>query len=185
MKTNKVYLSFGRHGRYGSDTPIDRLSMVEAFLSGIWLDRNFPQIEAIYHSPIERVVETVRFRALGLKNNHLIATTSLTENASTFTIRKFINNIIALADKNVFHYHFVTHFPVVEKLGLPDLGMGQMCVCEADSWEEMLCDNFQIHKLPDIEISAISNVLKQVNMSAEEFNLISKDDLYNKLKIFV
>lgn len=86
MKQNKVYLSFGRHGRYGLDTPIDRLSMVEAFISGIWLDRNFPKIETIYHSPIERVVQTARFRALGLRNNHLISTASLAENASTFTI---------------------------------------------------------------------------------------------------
>ena len=130
MKKSKVYLSFGRHGRYGGDTPIDRLSMVEAFLSGIWLDRNFPKIEAIYHSPIERAVQTARFRALGLKNNHLISTTSLTENASTFTIRKFINNITALAGRNVFHCHFVTHFPVIEKLGLPDLGPSGPCPCQ-------------------------------------------------------
>lgn len=92
---------------------------------------------------------------------------------------------MALADENVFHYHFITHFPVIEKLGLLDLGMGQMCVCEAESWEEMLCDNFRVRKLPDIKTSVISNVLKKVNITKNEFDLITSDDLYNKLKFFV
>lgn len=185
MNQSKVYLSFGRHGRYGVDTPIDRCSMVEAFLSGIWLSVNLPKVETVYHSPIERAVQTAKFRALGLKNNHLISTPSLTEDASTFIIRKFINNVISLANENIYHYHFVTHFPVIEKLGLPDLGTGEICLCEADSWEEMLCDNFQTRKLQEMIPSTVFNVLKKINITKNEFDLISSDDLYNKLKFFV
>lgn len=150
---NNVYLSFGRHGRYGRDTAIDRKSMLEAFLTGRRLQKELPPAETVYYSPIARAVQTAEFRALGMECTHTLPVPQLSEETPAFVCRKFINTLTVQANENVFHYHFVTHLPVVEKLGLPDLGAGEICVCAAENWQEMLADNFSvtIWSLPEQE----------------------------------
>ena len=133
MTENKFYLSMGRHGRYGSDTPIEREDMLCAYLSGCMLKVGLPKCETVYHSPLARAVTTARFEALGLGCSHILEVELLNYDASAVTIRKFINNLLQNTDENVNYYHFVTHLPVAEKLGLPFLSTGEICLLAADS----------------------------------------------------
>ena len=178
---NKVYLSFGRHGRYGRDTAIERLSMLEAYLSGKYLLNNYPTCDTLYHSPIARAVQTAEFRALGMNCEHLIETQKLSENTPTFEIRKFINTLLAQSS-NERHYHFVTHLPVIEKLGLGELGCGETIVLEADNWEEMLAENFEQKLLPVSDFDKCAGLLQKIGYTAQEFSIVASEEIFRKLR---
>ena len=178
---NKVYLSFGRHGRYGRDTAIERLSMLESYLSGRYLLNNYTPCDAIYHSPIARAVQTAEFRALGMNCEHLIEAQKIAEDMPAFEIKKFINTLLQLSDTER-HYHFVTHLPVIEKLGLGELGCGEIIILEAQNWQEMLSENFEQKNLtvPDIDESAA--LLQKIGYTAQEFNIAPAEEILLKLK---
>lgn len=181
MENNKVYLSFGRHGRYGNDTAIDRLSMVESYLNGVYLADAYPLCETLYHSPIARAVQTAEFRALGLKCSHLIEAQKISEDTPTFEIRKFINTLL-LNCNNERHLHFVTHLPVIEKLGLGELGCGEVVVLEAANWQEMLAENFELKILPVPDFEECVKFLQKIGYTAQEFNQAAPEDIFAKFK---
>ena len=181
LENNNVYLSFGRHGRYGSDTAIDRLSMLEAYLSGKEMAELYPACDTVYHSPIARAVQTAEFRALGMNCSHLIETPKLSEDSPAFDIKKFINNLLSQS-KNERHYHFITHLPVVEKLGLGALGCGEIGVCKADSWQEMLAENFSLEIIENPEFEQCANLLQKMSLSAEDFNSATPEDIFLRLQ---
>lgn len=173
-------MSFGRHGRYGRDTPIDRLSMLEAYLSGRRMFEKYPPFDTIFYSPIARAVQTAEFRALGSKCEHLIESEKISEDTPTFEIRKFINLIISQSSDER-HYHFVTHLPVIEKLGLGEIGCGDICLCEADNWQEMLADNFKLTTLKFDLIDDCVELLNKMNLSAQQFDEETAEDIYTAL----
>ena len=145
MLQNKVYLTIGRHAHYGmGDTAILRADMLTAYQTGCLLRQILPPCAAVYHSPLERAAETAKFQALAMQCQHLLESDALREDAPKFTTRQLINNILASADETVQYYHFVTHLPVVEKLGLPFLGAGDWHLLTADSWQNMLSNNYTV-----------------------------------------
>jgi len=177
MPQNKVCLSFGRHGRYGHDTAIDRGSMLEAFLSGRKLKTELPSCSVVYHSPVARAALTAEFRAKGLNCSHFLAVEQLTEDAPASTVHRFVNLLLADAPQTERHYHFVTHLPVIEKLGLPDLGVGEICVCEADDWNEMLAENFSIRLFPNVTAEELKDFAAGLNMSPDKFDRLSAEEI--------
>lgn len=181
MENNKVYLSFGRHGRYGRDTAIERLSMLEAYLCGRYLSANYPFCDTIYYSPIARAVQTAQFRALGMNCEHLIEAQKLAEDTPTFEVHKFINTILSFCEDER-HLHFVTHLPVIEKLGLGELGCGETIMLEADNWQEMLCENFTPEIVPNTDIDECAELLQKLGYTAQEFNKAPADEIYLKIK---
>ncbi len=180
-ENNSVYLSFGRHGRRGLVTSIDVASQLESFIGGRFLLNALPKCEAVYHSPIARAVETAKFRALGLQSR-LIERNELTEDVNTFTVRRFINAIVQNTAEPIRHYHFVTHLPVLSKLGLPELDTCEMCVCKAANWEEMLADNYTIERVPPLPPEAMPNLLHQLHINSPERLKACQDRLYNMLR---
>ncbi len=180
MVDTKVYLSFGRHERYGFDTPILREDMVAAYLTGLQLKQILPACTTIYHSPLERAAETARFEALGMNCEHLLETEFLIEDAPKFTIQKFVNNIITNTDSSVHYYHFVTHLPVVEKLGLPFLGAGDVCLLAANTWADMLAENFGVQVIHRPEIEAF--LWTQFKKTSEDIETLTSDAIYNLLQ---
>ena len=181
MDNNRVYLSFGRHGRYGINTAIEHTSMLEAYLGGVELRKTLPKCDAVYYSPIPRAAMTAKFRGLGLGCNHLLEKRELEEDMSTFVIRSFISNILQNSEENERHYHFVTHQPVLEKLGLPDLETCGICLCVADSWQEMLADNFEVVKLPNQGGEKIHKLLNDLRIEADELENFSPNGVYSAL----
>lgn len=179
MPENKFYLSIGRHERYGTDTAIEREDMLCAYLSGLLLDTCLPVCETVYHSPLARAKETARFEALGMGCTHLLEVDALEENAPTFTIRKFINNLLQNTDDNVSYYHFVTHLPVAEKLGLPFLGAGEICLLTAENREEMLKENYamQVIKKPEVP----TEMWQDLDLTPQSLAQLSADEIYQKL----
>lgn len=179
MAPNKFYLSFGRHERYGSDTAIEREDMPAAFLSGRQLKEWLPTCTTVYHSPLARAAETARFEALGMGVSHLLCVEALNEDATKFAIQKFINELLNYTDDSVAYYHFVTHLPVVEKLGLPFLGAGEICLLTADNKDEMLAENFKLQVIakPKFDI----RILQKLNLTVADFNKLSADEIYQKL----
>ena len=180
MPENKVYLTFGRHERYGDDTAIMREDMLVAYQTGTLLAAVLPPCATVYHSPLARAAETAKFEALGMGCNHLIETEFLEENTPKFTIQKFINGLLQNTDDMVQYYHFVTHLPVVEKLGLPFLAAGDVCLLTADNWAEMLAENFEtriLHKpTVSLEIRQKFDLTCFDKSSADEIYRILKDD---------
>lgn len=176
---NKFYLSFGRHGHYGTDTPILREDMLKAYLSGEQLKSYLPKCETVYCSPLPRTTQTARFTALGLKCDHILQIDALNEGTSKFMVQQFINNLLINTNDDVKYYHFVTHLPVLEKLGLPFLGAGEVCLLTAESINEMLMDNFQVQiiKQPEITIDLWHDLNLKISLLAE----LSADEIYNKL----
>lgn len=149
MTPPKVYLSVGRHQRYGcGDTAILRDDMPKAYLTGKMLRQLLPPCTAVYHSPLARAVETAQFTALGLQCSHLLEITALAEDTPKYEVQKFLNALWQNSDDSAAYYHLVTHLPVVEKLGLPFLGTGEVCLLSADSWADMLAENYTVQKLP-------------------------------------
>lgn len=179
MPENRFYLSIGRHERYGTDTPIEREDMLCAYLSGIMLKNILPRCETVYHSPLARAVTTARFEALGLDCSHILEIEALNEDSPAFTIRKFINNLLQNTGDDVNYYHFVTHLPVVEKLGLPFLSAGDICLLSADSKEEMLKENFELQliKKPEIPLE----LWQKLKLTIGDLSLLSEDEIYEKL----
>lgn len=180
MADAKVYLSFGRHERYGFDTPILREDMVAAYLTGLQLGQILPSCSAVYHSPLERAAETARFEALGMNCAHLLESEFLIEDAPKFTVQKFINNILQNSDDHVQYYHFVTHLPVVEKLGLPFLGAGDVCLLTADNWSDMLAENFSVQVMRRPEVQAF--LWMKWQQTSEDLAKLSTDDIYRLLQ---
>lgn len=176
---HKFYLSFGRHERYGSDTAIEREDMLAAFLTGKELKAWLPECAAVYHSPLERAVQTARFEALGMGVEHLLCVEALEESATKFTINRFINELLQYTDETVQYYHFVTHLPVAEKLGLPFLGAGEVCLLSAADKEEMLSENFKLQVIKKPEISL--ELWQQLGVTRAEFDTLSTAEIYDKL----
>ena len=179
MPQNKFWLSFGRHERYGSDTAIEREDMIAAFLTGSQLKLWFPKCSAIYHSPLERAVETARFEALGMRTEHILCVEALAESASKFAIQSFLNKLLEYTEDEVVYYHFVTHLPVIEKLGLPFLGAGEVCLLTAESKDEMLAENFSVQIIKKPEISA--DIWQKLNLSPDSLKHLNPDEIYKYL----
>ncbi len=177
---HKFYLSFGRHGRYGNDTAIVREDMLAAFIIGQQLREWLPKCTTVYHSPLARAAETARFEALGMGIEHILSVETLDESASKFTICKFIDELLQYTDDAVSYYHFVTHLPVVEKLGLPFLGAGEVCLLTAENKMEMLAENFTLQVIKKPEISA--KMWQNIGLTSDEFEKLSADEIYQKLQ---
>ena len=181
MPVPEFYLSFGRHERYGSDTPIEREDMIAAFLTGRQFKDWLPACTAIYHSPLARAVETARFEALGMGTEHMLCVEVLDENSSKFTIQKFINELLRYTEDTVSYYHFVTHLPVIEKLGLPFLGAGEVCLLSAKNKDEMLAENFTLQVIKRPQISA--KIWQKLSLTPESLRKLNADDIYQKLQM--
>lgn len=177
MPENKVYLTFGRHERYGDDTAITREDMLAAYQTGILLGTILPPCATVYHSPLARAAETARFEALGMRCDNLLETDFLTEDTPKFTIQKFINGLLQNTDDTVQYYHFVTHLPVVEKLGMPFLAAGDVCLLTADNWAEMLAENFETQLLHKPTIP--SEILRHFDFA--DYNSLTADEIYRIL----
>lgn len=177
---NKFFLSFGRHGRYGSDTAIQREDMISAYISGTQLKNYLPLCETVYHSPLERAKETAHFEALGMDCPHILEVEALNEDCPAFTIRKFINNLLQNTADNVCYYHFVTHLPVVEKLGLPFLAAGEICLLSALNKEEMLQENFSLQIIA--KPSVPSEMWQKLNLNAAKLSQLSAGEIYRMLE---
>lgn len=177
MPKNKVYLTFGRHERYGDDTAIAREDMLAAYQTGRLLSAVLPPCTTVYHSPLARAAETARFEALGMGCDHLIETEFLAEDTPKFTIQKFINVLLQNTDDSVQYYHFVTHLPVAEKLGLLFLGAGDVCLLTADNWAEMLAENFEIRLMqkPSVPLE----IVQLFDLNA--FDKLTADEIYQTL----
>lgn len=180
MKQNKFYLSLGRHERYGSDTPIEREDMIAAYLTGREIQACLPKCAVVYHSPLERAAETARFEALGLKCNHLLCVEALEESANKFTIVKFISELLRYTEENVQYYHFVTHLPVVERLGLPFLGAGEVCLLTAENKQEMQAENFSLQVIKKPQISA--QIWQKLDLTPDILPQLSADEIYQKIQ---
>ena len=155
--------------------------MLEAYLSGKFLAENYPFCDTLYHSPIARAVQTAEFQALGMHCEHLLETPKLSEEITAFESKKFINTLLQLCDIEQ-HYHFVTHLPVIEKLGLGELGCCETVILSADNWEEMLAENFTLETLPAPNISECSELLQKIGFSAQEFNIAPAEEIFRRLK---
>jgi phosphohistidine phosphatase SixA len=181
MLSNKVYLSIGRHEHYGyGDTAILRSDMLTAFQTGKMLQECLPSCETVYFSPLERAAETARFQALGMGCSHLLESKFLSEDTPKFEVQKFINGLLQLTTDSVRYYHFVTHLPVAEKLGLPFLGAGDVCLLTADSWQDMLNENYAVQTIrapqPDIKL------WQKIKQSPDSLEQLSADEIYEILK---
>ncbi len=181
MNNNKVYLSFGRHGRYGHDTAIEHMSMLESFWGGRLLAEKLPPCDAVYYSPIARAVATSKFQGLGMRCQHLLESKELEEDISTFMVRKFVNNIIQNSTLENKHYHFVTHQPVIEKLGLPELDTCGICFCVAENWQEMLAENYEIIKMPRPSHNELFALLKALRIESDDLERFSQNGVYSAL----
>ncbi len=181
MDDRKVYLSFGRHGRYGIDTAIEHMSMLESFLGGRLLAEKLPPCDAIYYSPIARAVATSKFLGLGMRCRNLLESKELEEDISTFMVRRFINGIIQNSTPENKHYHFVTHQPVIEKLGLPELDTCGICFCVAENWQEMLAENYEIIKMPRPSHSELFSLLKALRIEPDDLERFSPNGVYSAL----
>ena len=181
MDDNKVYLSFGRHGRYGAHTAIEHTSMLEAYLSGRNLSAKLPECQTVFYSPIPRAVQTAKFRGLGLGCRRFSAQEALKEETATFTIRQLVNSVIQSAEPEERHFHFVTHQPVIEKLGLPELDTCGICICAADSWTDMLSENYEVSRWPAPTIDEMHSLLQAVRIEPEDLEKFSPDGVYSAL----
>lgn len=180
--TSRVYLSFGRHGRYGTDTAIDRVAMLESYIIGCRLREELPPCDAVYHSPIARAVLTAQFRTLGLDCSTLREIYQLSDETPTFEIRKFINNLLLKTDEPTRHYHLITHLPVIEKLGLPELGCGEVCVCAANSWDDMLAENYSRRVINTATLAETTDLLAQLRISETEFATLTAEQIRTLIK---
>ena len=181
MDDSRVYLSFCRHGRYGYDTAIEHMSMLESFLGGRTLAAKLPSFDAKYYSPIPRAVMTARFQGLGMRCQHFLESKELEEDMSTFVVRKFVDNIIQCSTAEDRHYHFVTHQPIIEKLGLPELDTCGICFCVAENWQEMLAENYEIFKLPRPTGEELFELMQKLRIEPEDLEKFSPNGVYSAL----
>jgi len=175
----EVYLSIGRHERYGHDTAIERADMLVAYLSGKLLQQCLPRCKTVYHSPLARAVETARFEALGLGCTHILQIAALDEDTPKFAVQKFINGLLQNTDDDVRYYHCVTHLPVVEKLGLPFLASGEICLLSAQNWQEMLAENYSVQVINVPPLPA--ELWQQLNLTPESLEHLSADEIYERI----
>lgn len=181
MPENKVYLTIGRHARYGlGNTAILREDMLSAYATGKMLQQILPPCSCVYHSPLERAVITAKFQALGLNCNHLLENKFLDESTPKYEVQKFINHLLELTDTNVRYYHFVTHLPIIEKLGLPFLAAGEICLLTADNWQEMLSENYALQTIspcqPNLEL------WQKIEQTPATLEKLSTDEIYALLQ---
>lgn len=176
MSKNKVYISIGRHERYGTDMPIEREGMFRAYLTGLGLHQMLPACETIYHSPLPRAVSTAKFEAIGLGCSHILESEFLEESTPSFHIRRFFNQILAHTTEDVRYYHFVTHLPVIEKLGLPFLATGEVCLLTAENWQEMMAENFTLQVLTSPVVDA--QFYQKFDLTAETLLSFSENDIF-------
>ncbi len=181
MDDNKVYLSFGRHGRYGANTAIEHPSMLEAYLSGKQLAEKLPKCQTVFYSPVPRTAQTAKFRSLGLGCRRYSAQAALKEEATTFSIRQLVNSVIQSAEPEERHFHFVTHQPVIEKLGLPELNTCGICVCVAESWPDMLAGNYEVRRWPAPTTDEMHYLLQVLRIEPEDLEKFSPDGVYSAL----
>lgn len=181
MDDSRVYLSFGRHGRYGHDTAIEHMSMLEAFWGGRMMASKLPPCDVIYYSPLARAVMTARFQGLGMHCRYFLESKELEEDMSTFVVRKFVDNIIQSSTPEERHYHFVTHQPIIEKLGLPELDTCGICVCVAENWQEMLAENYEIVKLPRPTGEELFELMQKLRIEPEDLEKFSPNGVYSAL----
>lgn len=181
MDDSRVYLSFGRHGRYGHDTAIEHMSMLEAFWSGRMMASKLPPCDVIYYSPLARAVMTARFQGLGMHCRYFLESKELEEDMSTFVMRKFVDNIIQSSTPEERHYHFVTHQPIIEKLGLPELDTCGICFCVAENWQEMLAENYEIVKLPRPTGEELFELMQKLRIEPEDLEKFSPNGVYSAL----
>lgn len=177
---NKVYITIGRHEHYGFDTAIEREDMLVAYQTGKMLANILPSCETVYHSPLARAVETARFEALGLGCLHIIETEFLDEDAPKYIVQKFLNSLLQNTSDDVSYYHFVTHLPVVEKLGLPFLGAGDVCLLTADNWKEMLAENFSVQVINAPKV--LPEIWHKLKVERTVFGKLSADEIYQKVR---
>lgn len=180
MKQNKVYITVGRHEHYGFDTAIEREDMLVAYQTGKMLAAFLPPCATVYHSPLARAFETARFEALGLKCNHLVETEFLDEDTPKNTVQKFINAVLQNTKDDDCYYHMVTHLPVVEKLGLPFLGAGDLCLLTADNWSEMLAENFTLQVINAPKIAP--EIWHKLKIGKAVFDKMSADEIYQRVQ---
>lgn len=181
MSNNKVYISIGRHEHYGhGDTAILRADMLTAFQTGKMLQQWLPTCETIYFSPLERAAETARFQALGMGCSHLLESQFLSEDTSKFEVQKFFNRLLELTPDSVRYYHFVTHLPVAEKLGLPFLGAGDVCLLTADNWSDMLGENYKLQTIhaPQVDVA----LWRKIQQTPDSLERLSADEIYDLLQ---
>lgn len=180
MAENRVFLSFGRHERYGHDTAILREDMLVAYATGCQLRQILPPCVTVYHSPLARAVETARFEALGLKCDNLIETEALEEGATKFTTQRFLNQLLQNTDDSVQYYHFVTHMPVVDRLGLAMLDAGDVCLLSAADWQQMMAENFetQVIKAPRM----LLELWQSIGYTPDSLESLSPDEIYRLLE---
>lgn len=181
MDDSRVYLSFGRHGRYGHDTAIEHMSMLEAFWGGRMMASKLPPCDVIYYSPLARAVMTARFQGLGIHCRYFLESKELEEDMSTFVVRKFVDNIIQSSTPEERHYHFVTHQPIIEKLGLPELDTCGICFCVAENWQEMLAENYEIVKLPRPTGEELFELMQKLRIEPEDLEKFSPNGVYSAL----
>lgn len=181
MATNKVYISIGRHARYGlGNTPILREYMLSAYETGKMLQQILPPCACVYHSPLERAVVTAQFQALGLKCEHLLENEFLNESTPKYEVQKFFNRLLEFTEDSTLYYHFVTHLPIIEKLGLPFLAAGEICLLTAANWQAMLSENYE---LQIIKTSAPSLELwKKIKQTPTSLENLSMNEIYSLLR---
>ena len=181
MPQNKVYITIGRHARYGlGDTPILREDMLSAFQTGMNLRQILPPCACVYHSPLERAVITAKFQALGLKCDHILEVADLNENMPKYEVQKFSNRLLEFTDDKTQYYHFVTHLPVIEKLGLPFLAAGEICLLTADNWQAMLSENFALQIIKTPQITA--EMWQKIGQTPPTFDKLSTSKIYALLQ---
>lgn len=179
-KQNSFYLSFGRHERPGRNTAIEKEDMLTAFAMGNQLREWLPPCETVYYSPLPRTEETALFQALGLNCRNIVSNENLHESAPKFNIKRFVDQVVLNAQENVFYYHFVTHLPVIEKLGLPELGTGDVCLLSAISKDDMLAENFRVQI---IRKNAMDFTFRQrMGLSSQDLTRLSPSEIYQRLK---
>lgn len=175
-QTDKVFMSWARHERYGTDTAIKREAMVRAFQMGKQLRKMLPECETIYCSPIDRAKQTAEFQALGMRCTHLLENAFLAEDTPTFSVRKFISQVILNTAADVRYYHFVTHLPVLEKLGLPIWAAGSVCLLSAASWTDMLAENFTVQTFDPPKLR--SDFYQNFAADHDKFEKMSAEEIY-------
>ena len=181
MPQNKrFYLSFGRHGAPAADTGIRREDMLKAFLIGTDLRHWLSPCCRVYHSPLARAATTAKFQALGLGCRNVTVAPDLDECASKFAVQQFVDRVITDKPVGASYFHFVTHLPIIEKLGLPALSTGEVCLLSADSVDDMRAYNY------NTQIIAVPHEEQQLwhlsNLHAEELSALSADEIYRLLQ---
>ncbi|MBP5216126.1 MAG: hypothetical protein J6039_06215 [Alphaproteobacteria bacterium] len=180
MAENKFYLSFGRHEKPDYEYGIEKEGMLRTWFLGRQLQKELPMCATVYCSPLPRAEKTAFFQALGLGCKNLAVNDNLHESTPKFNIERFVNQVISTAGDKSFYHHFVTHLPVIEKLGLPELGAGEICLLTAENKDEMLSENYTVKVITKQEPDF--NWRKQRGLLPERLVLLSAEEIYQILQ---